>query len=173
MATTPWRARSLATKEMRRMFSSRSSLENPRPLVRRSRTSSPSRTSTGQARRLNSPSSRRARVLLPALGKPVNHTTNPSVAMPCPFLAVLSPRTPERSLLDVAERSQGALRVLVHALGLLGTHQAGGLGQDPREGVQVPAQGRGGGRRLPAEVRAIQGVAEAIVDLLAPRPGAD
>ena len=32
------------------MFSSRSSLEKPRPLVSRSRTSSPSRTSTGQPR---------------------------------------------------------------------------------------------------------------------------
>src|SRR5947208_10702553 len=60
------------------MFSSRSSFEKPRPLVRWVRTTSPSSTSTLW------PSSRRrfsrawAMVVLPADGRPVNQTVRPS-----------------------------------------------------------------------------------------------
>src|SRR5208282_1795059 len=59
------------------MFSSRSSRENPRPLVRCLRTSSPSRISAPRPRLFNSPATITASVDFPEHGSPVNHSVNP------------------------------------------------------------------------------------------------
>src|SRR5262245_24854121 len=166
MAATPWRARSLATKAIRRMFSSRSSREKPRPLVRRRRTSSPSSTSTGHPRSRSSRSSRRARVLLPALGNPVNQTTNPSP---------ISRRTPLHSsigecppgLLDVSERAESALCVAVQLPDLLRLGETGRPGHDVVEEGELLAQGQGWRRGLDPEIGALQRVALEIVVFLA------
>src|SRR5215218_4648666 len=64
---------------MRSMFVSRSSLENPRPFDRCSRTSSPSSHSTRRPRRSSSGRTSSAIVVLPAPLRPVNHSVNPSV----------------------------------------------------------------------------------------------
>src|SRR5262245_27724152 len=167
MAATPWRARSLATKAIRRMFSSRSSREKPRPLVRRRRTSSPSSTSTGQPRSRSSRSRRRARVLLPALGNPVNQTTNPSPAISrrTPLPASVGECSP--GLLDVPERAEGALRVAVQLLDLFRLGETGRPGHDVVEEGELLAKGHGWRRGLGPEIGALQRVALQIVELLA------
>jgi len=62
---------------MRRMFVSRSSLLNPSPLDKFSRTTSPSKISTFNPRARNSFSTRRETVVLPAPLNPVNQTVKP------------------------------------------------------------------------------------------------
>src|SRR3954453_20958996 len=74
---TPLRESRSATKAMRRMLVSRSSFENPRPLERFSRTTSPSSTSTREPRLRNSSSTRWEMVVLPAPESPVNQSVKP------------------------------------------------------------------------------------------------
>src|SRR5204863_102462 len=62
---------------MRRMLVSRSSFEKPSPLLRFSRTSSPSRTSTWRWRSWSAVSSARAMVLLPPPESPVSQIVKP------------------------------------------------------------------------------------------------
>src|SRR5918996_4475220 len=68
---------------MRRMFVSRSSLENPKPLDRFSRTTSPSRISTGTPDSSNVSSTWCAIVVLPEPDKPVNQMTAPLSRFVC------------------------------------------------------------------------------------------
>src|SRR6478672_4790228 len=76
---------------MRRIFVSRSSLENPNPLERLVRTSSPSNISTLSPLAFNSSAKRIDKVVLPAPDKPVNHKTNPlSIHPPRNSLRLLS-----------------------------------------------------------------------------------
>src|SRR5262245_35234392 len=81
MQTVLLRARRLATKPMRRMFVSRSSLLNPRPLLRFVRTTSPSSSSTVMPRLSIVFWIFFARVVLPAPESPVNQIVKPVVAM--------------------------------------------------------------------------------------------
>src|SRR5919109_3526482 len=74
---TPLRESRSATKAIRRMFVSRSSLEKPRPLERFSRTTSPSSTSTLEPRLRNSSSTIFEMVVLPAPESPVNQSVKP------------------------------------------------------------------------------------------------
>src|ERR1035438_2744488 len=76
-AITSLRDSNSQTKPMRRTFSSRSSLLNPRPFDRCVRTTSPSSTSTRAPNWRNFSSSKREIVLLPAPLMPVNHTVKP------------------------------------------------------------------------------------------------
>src|SRR5678809_123074 len=82
IATVPLRESSLATKPMRRMFVSRSSLEKPSPLLNVSRTSSPSSTSTFMPRSSSTCSTRRASVDFPEEGSPVNQSVKPFMCSP-------------------------------------------------------------------------------------------
>src|SRR5690242_10512927 len=82
MAITPLRASSLHTYPIRRILVSRSSFENPSPLDKLVRTSSPSSTSTRYPRRRNSSAAIPASVDLPAPDKPVNHSVKPSLIVP-------------------------------------------------------------------------------------------
>ena len=75
--TVPLRVRSLETNAMRRMFSSRSDLLNPRSLQRCLRMTSPSITSMGRPYASNSVATARQMVVLPAPLRPVNHTVTP------------------------------------------------------------------------------------------------
>src|SRR5438094_668585 len=72
MTKTPFRVSRSATKPMRRMLMSRSSLEKPRPFDRFSRTTSPSSTSTFLPRERSSRSSSSEMVDLPAPERPVS-----------------------------------------------------------------------------------------------------
>src|SRR5215213_10518431 len=71
---------------MRRMFVSRSSLEKPSPLLRLSRTSSPSSVSTLKPASPSFRDSARARVVFPAPESPVSQMT-----CPCVFIVLYSP----------------------------------------------------------------------------------
>src|ERR671925_1229372 len=66
-----------ATNAIRRMFVSRSSFENPSPLERFSRTTSPSRTSTLEPRSRSCSSTIFEMVVLPAPESPVNQSVKP------------------------------------------------------------------------------------------------
>src|SRR3954467_6344035 len=74
---TPLRESRSATKAIRRMFVSRSSLEKPRPLERFSRTTSPSSTSTRDPRSRSCCSTIAEIVVLPAPESPVNQRVKP------------------------------------------------------------------------------------------------
>src|SRR5919106_4751042 len=74
---TPFRDSRLATKAMRRMLVSRSSFENPRPLERFSRTTSPSSTSSFEPRRRSSLTRCVVIVDLPEPESPVNQRQKP------------------------------------------------------------------------------------------------
>src|SRR2546421_5037386 len=78
MTAAPCRVRRDATQPMRSMFVSRSSFENPRPLERCSRTSSPSSHSTRRPRRSSSRRTSSAIVVLPAPLSPVNQSVKPN-----------------------------------------------------------------------------------------------
>src|ERR1035438_3626540 len=86
MAITEFLDKSSQTKPIRRMFSSRSSLLNPRPFERWVRTTSPSRTSTLAPVPRRRSARRCEMVLLPAPDIPVNQTVNPL----CMFLGMRS-----------------------------------------------------------------------------------
>src|SRR3954468_7208549 len=88
-ATTPLRLRIWQTNPMRRMFVSRSSLENPSPLLRWVRTTSPSSTSTFMPRLRSSFTTISLTVVLPAPLRPVNQSVNPL----CSMLAACSSRS--------------------------------------------------------------------------------
>src|SRR4051812_1612896 len=77
IAMPPWRTISLATKAMRRMFVSRSSLLNPRPFDRWVRTTSPSSSVMLRPRRSSRAASSVAMVDLPAPLRPVSQTQQP------------------------------------------------------------------------------------------------
>src|ERR671919_243542 len=74
---TPLRESRLATKAIRRMLVSRSSFENPRPLERFSRTTSPSSTSSFEPRLRSSLTRMLVIVVLPEPESPVNQRQNP------------------------------------------------------------------------------------------------
>jgi hypothetical protein len=77
IGTTPFLARSSATKPMRRMFVSRSSFENPSPFDRCVRTSSPSSTSTRRRASRSRVATGTDSVDFPAPERPVNQRQNP------------------------------------------------------------------------------------------------
>src|SRR3989304_5665401 len=89
MTATPLRLSRWATKPMRRMFVSRSSLLNPRPLLRLVRTTSPSSVSTFRPRPRRTGSSAWAMVVLPAPESPVNQTVKPCCVTKSPPLSGL------------------------------------------------------------------------------------
>src|SRR5919109_4060218 len=113
---TPLRESRSATKAMRRMLVSRSSLEKPRPLERFSRTTSPSRISSLEPRPRSSCSTSFETVVLPAPERPVNQRVKPlslAIALSVSSFVVLvtgeinsmrarqgSPTAPGRGLLD-------------------------------------------------------------------------
>src|SRR5215831_7105742 len=94
---------------MRRMLVSRSSFENPRPLDRFVRTSSPSSTSARRPRSASSARSRLATVDLPAPERPVSHTTNP-----CPLSVTDSvpPLGPDQTVLGQVQAALLDVRLL-------------------------------------------------------------
>ena len=77
------------------MLMSRSSLENPRPLDKFSRTTSPSRISIGTSASSSLCSTIWAIVVLPEPDSPVNQITHPRSRFACLMLAV--PLSPGRS----------------------------------------------------------------------------
>src|SRR5579863_5596367 len=77
MAATPLRDSKLATKPMRRMLTSRSSLENERPFDKLVRTTSPSRTSTLRPCARSRSATGTDSVDLPAPDMPVNQSVKP------------------------------------------------------------------------------------------------
>src|SRR5438034_3519648 len=81
MLITPLRVRRAHTKAIRLMLVSRSARLKPRPLLKWVRTTSPSSTSTLRPRALRRCSTAWARVLLPALGRPVNQMVTPLLVM--------------------------------------------------------------------------------------------
>src|SRR6266542_1642642 len=83
---TPLRESRSATKAIRRMLVSRSSLEKPRPLERFSRTTSPSSTSTREPRSRSSISTMWEIVVLPAPESPVNQRVKPFSSAICLLL---------------------------------------------------------------------------------------
>src|SRR5215207_5483054 len=76
--TTPARVKRLATQPIRAMLVSRSALENPRPLERWVRTTSPSRYSVSSPRFSSSGPTIPAIVVFPEPESPVNHRVKPS-----------------------------------------------------------------------------------------------
>ena len=74
---TPLRVRRLLTNPMRRTLVSRSSLLNPRPLLRFVLTTSPSSSSTFFPLSASSETNLSAIVVLPLPERPVNHTVTP------------------------------------------------------------------------------------------------
>ena len=93
-----------ATNAIRRMFVSRSSLENPRPFDRFLRTSSPSRISVFRPRACSSWYSISAIVDFPEPERPVNHTVNPFVAL---RHRKLLPTTPSGASMSYSLRMDG------------------------------------------------------------------
>src|SRR5579883_1702634 len=87
--TTPWRASRLATQPIRRTFSSRSWREKPRSRVSSWRAASPSSSSTGWPAASRRGARARARVVLPAEGRPVNHTVSPPSRRPATGLLLV------------------------------------------------------------------------------------
>src|SRR5207302_7817381 len=83
------------------MLVSRSSLENPSPLERCVRTSSPSRTSTRRPSACSSTRSLSASVDFPAPERPVNQTTNPL------SVTQQSPTLPDAAVQDAEEAVDG------------------------------------------------------------------
>src|ERR1017187_4926691 len=78
---TPLRDSRCATKPIRRMFSSRSCLENPRPFVRFWRTQSPSSISTRCPRARSTSATAWPMVVLPEPLKPVTQTVTPAASV--------------------------------------------------------------------------------------------
>src|SRR3990172_3684969 len=97
MLGTPCLVRSWHTQPIRRMLVSRSSRENPSPLLRWVRTTSPSRISTATfPRRWISSRTQWAIVVFPAPESPVNHTVKPlfgvcSTAPPASLVCKFAP----------------------------------------------------------------------------------
>src|SRR5262245_9672917 len=85
---TPLRDSRFATKAIRRMLVSRSSLENPSPLERFSRTTSPSSTSSFEPRFRSSLTRWVVIVDLPEPDSPVNQRQKPGWSIICVFLLV-------------------------------------------------------------------------------------
>src|SRR5436305_9146332 len=144
---TPFRESRSATKEMRRMLVSRSSLEKPSPFERFSRTTSPSSTSTFEPRARSSTSTRWEIVVLPAPESPVNQSVNPfSSAISFLFVGV----DQDLSHLRAAELFRRQLSVAEHLPHL----------RSAQEDVVVGAMRAGLARRHPLALVAPEGMLE-------------
>src|SRR5262245_40994796 len=133
MQTVSLRASRQATKPMRRMFVSRSSLLKPRPLLRFVRITSPSSSSTLSPRCRIVFCTRLARVVLPAPESPVNQRVKPVLPMSSEVLEEVGGRKgmgsahlglEERHLEDllVHDRPVSEVAALAEELAVVGGH---------------------------------------------------
>src|SRR5688572_11571112 len=149
---TPLRESRSATKAMRRMLVSRSSLEKPSPFERFSRTTSPSRISSLEPRDRSCSSTSLEMVVLPAPERPVNQRVKPFSSDIVSFLRLVGAVCVDQDLCDLgtAELLRRLLAVAEH-LAHLGAAQ---------EDVVVLAMGAGLARGHPFALVAPEGVLE-------------